>query len=137
MNIVKTYQFYALKHSNPTHFSQIKKYDFRNLVREIRFENSGSRNPVPKSEKNNGFLQPLFFPSQELEKYLIPSPTSESRLQIKSPIAWPNPEAKSDTVCVQTARACGSSCVRASKCQYSVISFAMCLFFIIFIYDPS
>ena len=42
-----------------------------------------NRNPVPKSQKIMGLWQPLFFQSQESEKYLVPPSKWESRSQNK------------------------------------------------------
>ena len=81
---MKEYQFYALKDSNLTqNVSSLEiwfeKSGWRNLVQEIQFEKSGSR-----IRKKIQFLEPLFFPSQELEKFQLFPSKSESRLQIKS-----------------------------------------------------
>ena len=82
---MKEYQFYALKDSNLTqNVSSLEiwfeKSGWRNLVQEIQFEKSGSR-----IRKKIQFLEPLFFPSQELEKFQLFPSKSESRLQTKSP----------------------------------------------------
>ena len=58
-----------------------KKSGSRNLVQEIRFEKSGFR-----IRKKIQFLELLFFPSQELEKFQLFPSKSESRLQIKCSI---------------------------------------------------
>ena len=43
------------------------------------------RNPVSESEKNLCSSQPLFFPSQEPQKFQVPPSKSESRSQNKCP----------------------------------------------------